>query len=126
MNESLRGRTVLITGAARGIGAETARSLHSLGARLVLTDLDREPLSALAAELGSDVVTVHADVGDQVSMQDAVAEGVARFGGLDVVVANAGVVSYGAVMTVDPEEFQRLNRELMQLEMQRRSLRSEA
>ena len=48
----LRGKTVLITGGARGIGAETARLLHAQGARLVLTDVDQEPLTALADELG--------------------------------------------------------------------------
>lgn len=108
MATSLQDRTVLITGAARGIGAATARSLHALGARLVLTDLDPSPLAELGAELGPEVLTVVADVRDLASMQEAVAQGVTRFGGLDVVLANAGVFSYGSVMTVDPADFERV------------------
>ncbi|HET9074939.1 MAG TPA: SDR family NAD(P)-dependent oxidoreductase, partial [Solirubrobacteraceae bacterium] len=49
---SVSGKTVLITGAARGIGAATARELHRRGAKLLMTDVDAEPLSELAAELG--------------------------------------------------------------------------
>jgi NAD(P)-dependent dehydrogenase (short-subunit alcohol dehydrogenase family) len=101
----LRGKTVLITGAARGIGAETARLLAKQGANLVLTDLDERPLKLLADELGADALTVACDVRDLAAMQDAVAQGVARFGGLDAVVANAGIASYGSVMGVDPATF---------------------
>jgi NAD(P)-dependent dehydrogenase (short-subunit alcohol dehydrogenase family) len=109
MSASLRGKTVLITGAARGIGAETARLLRRDGAKLVLTDLDEQPLAKLAAELGSDdVLTVACDVCDLPAMQDAVAQGVARFGGIDLVLANAGIASYGSVMTVDPAVFKRV------------------
>lgn len=109
MSTSLRGKTVLITGAARGIGAETARLLLSQGAKLVLTDLDEPPLAELAAELGSEgVLTVACDVGDLAAMEDAVAQGVARFGGIDVVMANAGIVNYGSVMAVDPAVFRRV------------------
>ena len=109
MSEILRGRTVLITGAARGIGAQTARLLHAGGSNLVLTDLDEEPLTALADELGRDqVLAVTCDVCDLPSMQDAVAQGVARFGGIDAVLANAGIASYGSVMAVDPAVFKRV------------------
>lgn len=109
MTESLRGKTVLITGAARGIGAETAHLLLSQGAKLVLTDLDEQPLAKLAAELGSDdVLTVACDVCDLPAMEDAVAQGVARFGGIDMVMANAGIASYGSVLAVDPATFKRV------------------
>ena len=109
MDTPLQGRTVLITGAARGIGAETARQLLTQGAKLVLTDLDGPPLARLAAELGSDdVLTVTCDVRDLAAMEDAVAQGVARFGGIDVVMANAGIASYGSVLAVDPAVFRRV------------------
>lgn len=104
------GQVVLITGGARGVGAEVARRLRRQGAKLVLTDLDVAPLNALAAELGGDehVLAVVADVCDLESMQAAVDAGVERFGGLDVVMANAGIASYGSVLAVDPEAFKRV------------------
>jgi hypothetical protein len=106
---SLQDKVVFITGGARGIGAEVARRLHNKGAKLVLTDLDKAELVALAAELGEDrVLTAVADVRDLPAMQAAADHGVERFGGIDVVVANAGIASYGSVLRVDPEAFKRV------------------
>lgn len=106
---SLHGKVVFITGGARGIGAEVARRLRNEGARLVLTDLDGAELAALAAEIGEDrVLTAVADVRDLPAMQAAAAEAVERFGCIDVVVANAGINSYGSVLQVDPEAFKRV------------------
>jgi NAD(P)-dependent dehydrogenase (short-subunit alcohol dehydrogenase family) len=105
---NLRDKTVLITGAALGIGAETARKLYGEGARLVLVDVDQASLEQTATELGPDVVTVVGDVRELADMERAVAEGVERFGGIDVVVANAGISSYGSVRAVDPEAFKRV------------------
>lgn len=106
---SLKNKVVLITGGARGIGAATARSIAAQGGKLVLTDVDQQPLDELAAELGPDVVlAVVADVTDLPSMEAAVAAGVERFGGIDVVVANAGIASYGSVLGVDPATFRRV------------------
>ncbi len=109
MSNRLKGKVVLITGAARGIGAETARALAKRDARLILTDLDAGALSALAAELGEErAVSVACDVCDLASMQTAVEAGVERFGGLDLVLANAGIASYGSVLAVDPATFKRV------------------
>ncbi|OIN81553.1 SDR family oxidoreductase [Mycobacterium malmoense] len=106
---SLQGKVVFITGGARGIGAEVARRLRNKGANLVLTDLDEAELAELAAELGEDrVQTAVADVRDLPAMQAAAARAVERFGGIDVVVANAGIASYGSVLQVDPEAFKRV------------------
>jgi NAD(P)-dependent dehydrogenase (short-subunit alcohol dehydrogenase family) len=103
------GKVVLITGGARGIGAETARALAGRGARLVLTDIDEAPLKELAAELGEDkVVTAVCDVCDLPSMEAAVARGIERFGGIDLVLANAGIASYGSVRAIDPAAFKRV------------------
>jgi NAD(P)-dependent dehydrogenase (short-subunit alcohol dehydrogenase family) len=103
---SLNSQVVLITGAAAGIGAEVARRLHDKGAKLVLTDLDEAQLNKLAAELGDEwVLTMVADVRDRATMQAAVDHAVDRFGGIDVVIANAGIASYGSVLQVDPEAF---------------------
>lgn len=106
---SLNGKVVFITGGARGIGAEVATRLRAQGAKLVLTDLDEAPLHELAARLGSDhVLPVVADVCDLASMEAAAAQAVERFGGIDVVLANAGIASYGSVLQVDPATFKRV------------------
>src|SRR5271165_5132388 len=106
---SLQDKVVFITGGARGIGAEVARRLRNKGAKLALTDLDKAELTALAAELGEDrVLTAVADVRDLPAMQAAAAQAVERFGGIDIVVANAGIASYGSVLKVDPETFKRV------------------
>jgi NAD(P)-dependent dehydrogenase (short-subunit alcohol dehydrogenase family) len=107
---SVNSQVVLITGGAHGIGAEVARRLHAKGAKLVLTDLDEAALAARSAELGGDdrVLTVVADVRDLAAMQAAADAAVERFGGIDVVMANAGIGSYGSVLQVDPEAFRRV------------------
>ena len=106
---SVDGKVVFITGGAAGVGAEVARRLHAKGARLLLTDVDAGALASFAAALGGDrVLTVTADVRDLPAMQAAVDAGVQRFGGVDVVVANAGIASYGSVLQVDPAAFKRL------------------
>jgi NAD(P)-dependent dehydrogenase (short-subunit alcohol dehydrogenase family) len=87
----------LVTGAARGIGFETARSLVSRGASVVVVDLDPEAAEAAAAQLhDSRAMGLAADVTDRGALQQAVAATVERFGGLDVVVANAGIASRAA------------------------------
>lgn len=107
--DSLEGKVALITGGARGIGAETARALAQRGVRLVLTDVDEPPLRELAAELGEEqVLAAVADVTDLASMEAVVADAVARFGGIDLVLANAGIASYGSVAEVDPATFKRV------------------
>jgi NAD(P)-dependent dehydrogenase (short-subunit alcohol dehydrogenase family) len=106
---SVNGKVVFITGGGGGVGAEVARRLHAKGAKLVLTDIDETQLALVVAELGPDrVSTSTADVRDLSAMQSAADSAVDRFGGIDVVVANAGIASYGSVLAVDPAAFQRL------------------
>lgn len=106
---SVNGKVVLITGGARGIGAEVARRLHAKGAKLVLTDVDEAALRDICADLGGDdVLTLVADVRDLTAMQSAASRAVDRFGGIDVVMANAGIAAYGSVLNVDPEAFRRV------------------
>ena len=105
----IENKVVLITGGARGIGAGTARELVARGARVVLVDVDQPPLDELVAELGEDrAVGFVGDVTDLASMEQAVATGVDTFGRIDVVVANAGIASYGSVLGVDPATFRRV------------------
>ena len=94
--QSLTGRRVIITGAARGIGALTARRLHSRGARVALLGLEPELLADVAAACG-DAPWWECDVTDRDQVDQAVAEAVERLGGLDVAIANAGI---GAQMTL--------------------------
>ncbi len=106
---SLDGRVVLITGAGSGIGAATAQSLVARGARVVLCDVDEAGLAATVAQVGEEhAVAQVADVRSLEAMQDVVRAGVKRFGGIDVVVANAGIGSFGSVLNVDPEAFRRV------------------
>lgn len=107
---SVQDKVVFITGGARGIGAEVARRLHNKGAKLVLTDIGTAELTTIAAELGGDgrVLTVVADVRDLSAMQAAADLAIEKFGGIDVVIANAGIASYGSVLQVDPEAFKRV------------------
>ncbi|WP_167101876.1 SDR family oxidoreductase [Mycobacterium sp. DL592] len=106
---SVNGKVVFITGGARGVGADVARRLRRKNATLVLTDIDAAPLAELAAELGEEyVLTAVADVRDLAAMQAVADQAVQRFGGIDVVVANAGIATYGSVLKVDPEAFKRL------------------
>ena len=104
----IAGKVVLVTGAARGIGAGTARALAARGAKLSLVGLEPELLERLAEELGaggSDAAWFEADVTDRSAVDRAVAATVERFGGIDVVVANAGVAPVGTVATLPPEAF---------------------
>jgi short-subunit dehydrogenase len=103
MASSLAGKVVLITGPARGIGAETARQAARRGARLSLVGREPERLAKLAVELGAGHAWFEADVTDQASLDRAVAGTVQALGGIDVVFANAGIASNGTV-AVTPVE----------------------
>ncbi|MBN8866575.1 MAG: SDR family NAD(P)-dependent oxidoreductase [Solirubrobacterales bacterium] len=87
----LRGKVVLITGGARGIGFETARLAIERGASVALIDLDREVVEESAVALGGRAIGLAADVTDLGQMQDAVARAVEQLGRVDVVIANAGI-----------------------------------
>jgi NAD(P)-dependent dehydrogenase (short-subunit alcohol dehydrogenase family) len=106
---SLDGRVALITGGASGIGLGTARALHARGASVALTDLDVDAVRRAAASVGEErILPLVADVTDRAALDAAVAVAADRFGGLDVVVANAGVASRPAtVRTIDETDFQR-------------------
>ena len=104
----LRGKTVLITGAARGIGAETARRLSTRGAKLSLVGLEPEELERVAAQCGPDAVAFEAAVTDRDALERAVESTVERFGSLDGMMANAGIGSLGLIRAIDPAAFERV------------------
>ncbi len=103
----VNGRTVFITGAARGIGAETARRLHGKGANVALVGLEPERLEALAAQLGDRAVAFEADVCDYEALERAVSATVERFGAIDVGIANAGIAYTGPLASAPIEQVER-------------------
>ena len=102
------GRTVFVTGAARGIGAATAERLHAAGANVALAGLEPERLEELAARLGDRAVALEADVTDVDALERAVRDTVDRFGAIDVALANAGIAYVGAMATAPPEQVERV------------------
>ena len=101
------GRTVFVTGAARGIGAAAAQRLHAAGANVSLVGLEPEKLAALAEQLGPRAAWFAADVADVDALQAAVDGTVARFGAVDVAIANAGLMFVGRLATAPREEVER-------------------
>jgi NAD(P)-dependent dehydrogenase (short-subunit alcohol dehydrogenase family) len=102
---SLQGKTVLITGAARGIGADAARRAAGRGARVSLVGLEPEELEQVARDCGPDALWFEADVTDAASLEAALDETVARAGGIDVVVANAGIAAGGPMRFMEEDSF---------------------
>jgi NAD(P)-dependent dehydrogenase (short-subunit alcohol dehydrogenase family) len=106
----LNGKVALVTGAARGIGFETARQMHLRGASVAVLDLDAEQARAAAERIGSRAIGIGADVTDQGAMFAAVAETVEKLGELDVAVANAGIAQsrLATVRGISGEEWERV------------------
>ncbi|MDX3074906.1 SDR family oxidoreductase [Streptomyces sp. NPDC088354] len=108
MSRSLNGQVVVVTGAARGVGALLARTLAARGARLALVGLEPDELKAVAAEIGSGTGHWTADVTDRDAMARVAGEVVERYGRVDAVVANAGVATGGPFLDVDAADFDRV------------------
>ncbi len=100
-------KTMLITGASTGIGAQTARRAHEAGHNVVLSSRSAEPLAELAGELGGgeDVLVKTCDVTEWDQMQELVAATEDRFGAPDIVFANAGFGASRGFMEEDPEHW---------------------
>lgn len=102
---TVAGNRVLITGAARGIGAALARRLHERGARVAVAGLEPELLKTVAVDV--DGPWVECDVSDREQVEAAVAQTVRELGGLDVVVANAGIAKQLPIDGGDPTVMER-------------------
>ena len=90
----LEGRTIVVTGAGSGIGAGISRGMAAEGANLVISDLNLEAATAVAAKINEDggsAIAVQADVTDRASVSASIAEAVAKFGRIDVYFNNAGM-----------------------------------
>ena len=107
---NLNGKVALVTGAARGIGFETARQMHQRGASVAIVDLDADEAREAAERIGARAIGIAGDVTDAGAMRSAVAETVERFGGLDVAMANAGIApqSMATIRSVPAEEWERV------------------
>src|SRR3989440_11337830 len=105
---SLQGRRVLITGAARGIGAGLAERLASHGARLALVGLEPDRLAEVAARCGDGTFVAECDVSDRERVTRAIDEAAGALGGLDLVVANAGIASGGPLRLQDVHAWERV------------------
>ncbi|WNI31205.1 glucose 1-dehydrogenase [Streptomyces sp. ITFR-6] len=105
----LDGRTVLISGAARGQGEQEARLFAAEGARVVIADVLDEQGEALAKELGEGTALfVHLDVSQEADWQAAVAAAKGAFGRIDGLVNNAGILRFNELVTTPLEEFQQV------------------
>jgi NADP-dependent 3-hydroxy acid dehydrogenase YdfG len=107
MGEELHGASVAVTGAARGIGRETAALLTAAGARVAIGDLDDEAARVAADELGGEVIALPLDVADRASFQVFIEEAESAHGPLDVLVSNAGIMPLGRFLDGDPLVFDR-------------------
>lgn len=108
MSHPVDGKVVLITGAASGIGAATARLAAARGAKVIATDIDGEGVTGIAGEIGGHGL-VH-DVTDPNQWDAAIAAAVAHHGRLDALVSNAGIVNYEPIVDLDMELFRSLVR----------------
>lgn len=100
----LTGKTALITGASRGIGASTARVFAAAGANVALVARSGDAIADLTAELGSKAIAIPCDVSRYWEVATAVDAAVNQFGGLDILINNAGVIEpIDLIETVDPE-----------------------
>jgi rhamnulose-1-phosphate aldolase/alcohol dehydrogenase len=108
---ALAGRIAFVTGAASGIGLAIAKRLYELGAALVLADLDADAAEREAAALGDAdrVFAVRVDVADEGSVAAALQATSLRFGGVDVVVNNAGLASSAPLLETEPAQYDRLH-----------------
>lgn len=106
----LNGKVALVTGAARGIGFETARQMHLRGASVAVLDLDAEEAREAAERIGPRAIGLGGDVTDQSALMNAVAQIVEELGGLDVAVANAGIAQkqFATVRGISGEEWERV------------------
>ncbi|HET7456070.1 MAG TPA: SDR family NAD(P)-dependent oxidoreductase [Gemmatimonadaceae bacterium] len=106
----LAGKVALVTGASSGIGWATARALADAGARVAAVARRADRLASLVSDLGGDdrAIALEADVTDEAAIKSAVAAAHAKWGRLDVLVNNAGVMLLGQIENADTEDWRRM------------------
>ena len=104
----LIGKSAVITGAGHGIGRATARLFADEGARLVINDLDKPSLAAVAKSLrsaGAEIVEVVGNVADPTDAESMISAAVSSYGGIDVLVANAGIIPLGTIVETSLDDW---------------------
>ncbi|SFS20154.1 SDR family oxidoreductase [Yoonia litorea] len=105
-NEDLRGKTVLITGASRGIGEAAARAFAEAGANVALVARSTDKIATIAGEIGQSAIAIPCDVSSHIEVHAAVEKTIQTFGSLDVLINNAGVVTaMGPMQDADLEDW---------------------
>jgi ribitol 2-dehydrogenase len=108
--QTLSGKTIVITGASSGIGAEMARRCAQLGSNVVLAARSADKLAALQREIGANSLAVVCDVTRGADVDALVQQSLARFGRIDVMMANAGIYIPGEFAEGDPDAWEQLMR----------------
>lgn len=106
MRQDLVGKRLVVTGAARGLGEHVARNAVARGAQVAILGLEPERLTVVAEDIGA--FFADADVRDSRALRAAIDDSAAALGGIDLLVANAGIVSYGTVRQADEAVFERV------------------
>jgi NAD(P)-dependent dehydrogenase (short-subunit alcohol dehydrogenase family) len=103
---NLAGKTVVITGASRGIGAEAARVFAAAGANVALIARSSDAIEKLATEIGTQAIALTCDVASYASVEDAIAKAKETFGSVDILINNAGVIEpISHLASADPDEW---------------------
>ena len=105
----VKDKVCIVTGAASGMGRADAKMLAAEGAKVVLTDLNEKDGQAAAAEIGDKALLIKHDVSSEADWEKVVATAVAHFGGLDVLVNNAGMMTMGSVVDCTLEDYRKVN-----------------
>jgi len=108
MSNTLSGKSIIVTGAGRGIGAAIARDLADNGARVCVADLDIVSAGRVADSIGNHAIAVEVDVSDRASTRALISAAVGAFGGLDVMFNNAGISQTCPFMDVTEDDWRRI------------------
>ncbi len=101
----LGGKIAIVTGGAQGFGYGIAKEMYNEGASVVLADINEELAASAASALGARAIGIKVDVGNAESVENLMIKTVEHFGGLDIFVANAGVLKAGSLEDLTPEQF---------------------
>ena len=102
----LAGKIIIVTGAAQGFGKGIADELYAEGATIVIADMNQPLAEAVAAEMGERACAIPVNVSDEESVANLVAQTVEKFGGLDIMLANAGVVRSGPLASFEKKDME--------------------